>query len=105
MKKSRDKIVVKTVKTAMGPTTVVWREKKKKSIRDPKKVDGKKGDPFVTRARPAHRTQEEVDRVLNWAYGALDKGSRFPGETFEAGVEQGIRWVIGDIDLAPDQDG
>ncbi len=74
-----------------------------KKIRDPKKVGGKRPDVKTTRTRIMYRSQEEVDRVLNWAADAADKGvNHFPGMTYEQGVENGIRWVIGDNNDAPD---
>ena len=60
--------------------------------------------PPLTRNRVMYRSQEEVDRVLNWADDALESGTRYHGETFEAGVAQGIRWVIGDSNEPPDSD-
>ena len=41
-------------------------------------------------------TQDEVDEVLNQCMDQADEGgSRFPGMTYEQGVEAAIRWMQG----------
>jgi hypothetical protein len=48
------------------------------------------------------RTDEEIDDVLNIAVEQADKGgSAYPGMTFEQGVSEGIRWLVGHNDDAP----
>lgn len=48
------------------------------------------------------RTREEVDELLNQVSERQNEGgSRFPGQTFEEGVEAGIRWVLGEVDDYP----
>lgn len=51
------------------------------------------------------RTDTEIDDCLNWATEAVDEGrTNYGGVTFEQGVQQGIDWVLGNIDDAPHQD-
>lgn len=39
-------------------------------------------------------TQEEIDRVLNACADSFEAGrSRWPGESYEGGVEAAIRWL------------
>ena len=41
-------------------------------------------------------TQDEIDEVLNQCMEQADEGgSRFPGMTYEQGVEAAIRWMQG----------
>lgn len=42
------------------------------------------------------KTQEEIDDVLNTCAEALDSGSKFPGMSYEEGVEAAIRWLLDD---------
>lgn len=47
-------------------------------------------------------TQDEIDDVLNECSEYTSDGtSKFPGMTYEQGVEAGIRWVTGDGDDNP----
>lgn len=47
-------------------------------------------------------TQDEIDEVLNECSDyTAEGGSKFPGMTYEQGVEAGIRWVTGDDDSNP----
>ena len=49
-----------------------------------------------------HRTKQEIDDVLNQAAEQQDEGgSRFPGMTYEDGLANALRWVIGDDDDNP----
>ncbi|GAB1460426.1 hypothetical protein [Thauera sp.] len=43
-------------------------------------------------------TQNEIDEVLNQCMEAFDAGSRWPGATFEQGVEAAVRWMLGEGD-------
>jgi hypothetical protein len=48
------------------------------------------------------RTDEEIDDLLNACADAEDRGrSKFPGMTFEQGIEQGIKWLT-DPSKTPD---
>lgn len=41
--------------------------------------------------------QQEIDQVLNQCAEAADDGrSKFPGMSYEQGVEAAIRWMQGD---------
>ena len=45
------------------------------------------------------RTQEEIDDVLNESFQALETGrSRYPGMTYEQGIEDMYHWLVGDSD-------
>ena len=42
-------------------------------------------------------TQNQIDEVLNQCSEAADSGrSKFPGMSYEQGVEAAIRWMQGD---------
>lgn len=41
-------------------------------------------------------TQDQIDEVLSQCVEALDDGSRWPGMSYEQGVEAAIRWMQGD---------
>ncbi len=41
-------------------------------------------------------TQTQIDDVLDQCIQALDNGSRWPGMSYEQGVEAAIRWMQGD---------
>ncbi len=48
------------------------------------------------------RTQEEVDALLNDLAEAVDFGApKWPGMSYEQGVEAGIRWLLGERDEHP----
>ena len=47
------------------------------------------------------RTQEETDEQLNLATEGVDNGSRWPGMSYEQGVEAAIRWMTGQTDDKP----
>lgn len=41
------------------------------------------------------RTEEEIDELLNECSDQIEKGgSKFPGMTYEEGIENALRWVI-----------
>ena len=44
------------------------------------------------------RTDEEIDDTLN---DAVETQGRWPGMTYEQGVEAALRWVTGEEDLNP----
>lgn len=48
------------------------------------------------------RDSVEIDEQLNDALDVIDTGrSRFPGMSYEQGVEAALRWVTGDSDDEP----
>lgn len=48
------------------------------------------------------RTDEEVDALLNELDGQINVGgSRFSGQTYEQGVQEGIRWLLGETEDHP----
>lgn len=50
------------------------------------------------------RSQEEIDRVLDWVREGKEKGSHYAGQSYEMGIEDTIYWLLGDSDDAPDSD-
>ena len=51
------------------------------------------------------RTNEEIERVENWAVEGADAGGRYSGMSYEFGILDLLYWLRGDNDQAPDQDG
>ena len=49
------------------------------------------------------RKQQEIDDVLNWAAGGTEEGSRYPGMSYEQGIEAMAHWLFGDTDARPDE--
>ena len=47
------------------------------------------------------RSEEEINEQLNKASDGMDNGSKYPGMSFEEGVSEAIRWIIGDLEDAP----
>lgn len=48
------------------------------------------------------RDQSRIDDILNEVSDQIDKGgSRFPGMSYEDGVDAALRWVTGDMDDHP----
>ncbi len=52
------------------------------------------------------RTQEQVESLLNEVDTAAVVGpaSRWPGMTYEQGVDAALRWVLEDTDVSPLED-
>ena len=50
------------------------------------------------------RPQSEIDDQLNKAAEGLDTGSKWPGMSYEQGVDAALRWVAGYSDEAPMDD-
>jgi hypothetical protein len=51
------------------------------------------------------RTDDEVDAQLNLAMESANSGrSRWPGMSYEQGVDAAIRWLIGDVEDPPMED-
>lgn len=54
---------------------------------------------------PDKPTQEQIDEQLNLAAEAVDEGqSKWPGMTYEQGVDNAIRWMTGESDQPPMED-
>lgn len=50
----------------------------------------------------ADRTKDEIDDVLSDVLVQIGEGgSRFPGMTYEEGVQAALQWVIGDTEEHP----
>ncbi len=52
----------------------------------------------------AMRADSEIDEQLNKAAEASDKGTRWPGMSYEQGVEAALLWMRGDVDDPPIED-
>lgn len=52
-------------------------------------------------ARP---TEDEIQDQISEALAAQDEGSRWPGMSYEQGVEAALRWAIGEDDQPPMED-
>lgn len=46
-------------------------------------------------------TKDEIEGVIADADAAMDEGTRWPGMTYEQGVAEALRWVIGQNDKNP----
>lgn len=56
-------------------------------------------------AHSIRRTDDEIDGVLNAVADVQDSGStKWPGMSYEQGVENALRWVLGEIDDNPMDD-
>ena len=47
------------------------------------------------------KTQTEIDEQLNLAQEGIDEGSKYPGMSYEEGIQAMWDWLIGQIDDAP----
>lgn len=55
---------------------------------------------------PTHkliRSDDEIDRVLNWAVARVKEDSRQPGESYEDGIIIMLNWLTGEFNVAPDE--
>ncbi len=50
------------------------------------------------------RTDEEIDNVMNKALDASVEGSKWPGMSYEEGIDAAIRWIVGLADEDPMED-
>lgn len=50
------------------------------------------------------RSDSEIDECLNKAMEALDTGSKWPGMSYEEGVEAAIKWLTEEQSLNPMED-
>lgn len=48
------------------------------------------------------RSRDEIEEQVNLAHDSIDQGStRWPGMSYEDGVDATLRWITGDTDDAP----
>lgn len=48
------------------------------------------------------RTEDEINDQIDAAMAQMDEGgSRWPGMTYEQGVEAALRWAVGDEEMPP----
>ena len=50
------------------------------------------------------RSQEEIDAQLNKATDGIDEGSKWPGMSYEQGVQAALLWVTGGWNDKPMED-
>ena len=50
------------------------------------------------------RNDKQIDATLNKANNGIENGTKWPGMSYEAGVEAGIRWVLGEQEENPMED-
>jgi hypothetical protein len=50
------------------------------------------------------RPDTEVNDEMNKAVDGLDNGSRWPGMSYEQGVDAALRWITGESDDKPMDD-
>ena len=48
------------------------------------------------------RSEDEINRVLNWADEGVEDGSKFPGQSYESGIKAMYEWLVGDTEDVPD---
>lgn len=53
---------------------------------------------------PVTRTQAEIDDQANLAAEGMDRGSNYPGMSYEEGVHATLLWVTGQSDERPMED-
>lgn len=44
------------------------------------------------------RTETEIYEILDWARDGQEHGSHYPGASYEDGIEEMYRWLIGEVD-------
>lgn len=49
-------------------------------------------------------TDEEIDRVENWANAGISKGGRYRGMSYEEGIRDTLMWLRGDSIHPPDEE-
>lgn len=47
------------------------------------------------------RTDEEINKVLEWVYEGTAEGSHYTGMSYEEGIEAFWMWLIGDTEEDP----
>ncbi len=50
------------------------------------------------------RTEAEIDQVMNFVAEGEDKGSHYPGMSYEQGIRDMYEWLVGESDCAPSAD-
>lgn len=53
---------------------------------------------------PVRRTDAEIDDQMNLALESQDNGTRWPGMSYEDGVDAALRWVTGQSEDKPMED-
>lgn len=47
------------------------------------------------------RTQSQIDEQMGKAAAGWENGSQYPGMSYEEGVMEGIKWVLGETNDVP----
>jgi len=50
------------------------------------------------------RTDDEINDVLNKTFEGIDQGTKWPGMSYEQGVQAALDWLFGSIDDNPMDD-
>ena len=59
-------------------------------------------EPTFGRVYTIVRSNDEVERVLNWALEGMARGTRYRGMSYEEGIQSALMWLFGDWSDAPD---
>lgn len=80
----------------MRVSPAFMREKAEKAARD---------SEYMTEERvfQAFRTEDEIQKVENWALLVETVGSRYEFKTYEEGILATLEWLRGETDLSPDE--
>ena len=47
------------------------------------------------------RTEEEINRIMDWAYDGVENGSKYSGMSYEEGIVTILDWLAGLTDDDP----
>ena len=47
------------------------------------------------------RTEEQVQKLMEWAASGVEKGSHYPNLSFEEGILHTVLWLDGDCEHGP----
>lgn len=47
------------------------------------------------------RSTEQINNVRGWALDGINDGSKYPGMSYEQGIEDMVAWLTGDTDENP----
>lgn len=48
--------------------------------------------------------EERIGQLVNWLHEGMQRGSRYRGMSYEAGVMAAVDWLTGVVDEAPDEE-
>jgi len=47
------------------------------------------------------RTEEEIDRLEQWAMEGMSNGTHYEGMSYEEGIKETLDWLFGRRDVSP----